>query len=93
VLREGSVGLYRKRPLVVEAHQFDGTLEAKRKIEDEFGVITVDTTVCGDNLLTWRIWSLEGPHEVSPGDWIIRGAHGEFYPCKPDIFEATYEPA
>jgi hypothetical protein len=41
--------------------------------------------------LTWRIGTLEGPHEVTPGDWIIRGVKGEFYPCKPDIFEATYE--
>ena len=37
--------------------------------------------------------SLEGRMEASPGDYIIRGVRGEFYPCKPDIFEATYEPA
>lgn len=35
--------------------------------------------------------TLEGPHIASPGDWIIRGVQGEFYPCKPDIFEATYD--
>lgn len=35
--------------------------------------------------------TLEGGHTVCPGDWIIRGVQGEFYPCKPDIFEATYE--
>ena len=35
--------------------------------------------------------TLEGKHVVSPGDWIIRGVAGEFYPCKPDIFEKTYE--
>jgi len=35
----------------------------------------------------------EGGHIVCPGDWIITGVKGEFYPCKPDIFEATYEPA
>lgn len=39
------------------------------------------------------IRTLEGDMKVSPGDWIIRGAAGEFYPCKPDIFEATYAPA
>ncbi|ARC55999.1 hypothetical protein AS850_02790 [Frondihabitans sp. 762G35] len=39
------------------------------------------------------IATLEGGHWVTLGDWIIRGVHGEFYPCKPDIFEATYEPA
>jgi len=35
--------------------------------------------------------TLEGPHHVSPGDWIITGVKGERYPCKPDIFAATYE--
>lgn len=37
--------------------------------------------------------TLEGGHTVCPGDWIITGVQGEHYPCKPDIFEATYEPA
>lgn len=37
--------------------------------------------------------TLEGGHIVTPGDWIITGVKGEHYPCKPDIFEATYEPA
>jgi hypothetical protein len=37
--------------------------------------------------------TLEGDMRVSVGDWVIRGVQGEFYPCKPDIFEATYEPA
>ena len=39
------------------------------------------------------ISTLEGAHWVSPGDWIIKGVKGEFYPCKPDIFEATHAPA
>lgn len=39
------------------------------------------------------IETLEGDHLASHGDWIIRGVHDEIYPCKPDIFEATYEPA
>lgn len=38
------------------------------------------------------IATLEGPHWVNVGDYVIRGVRGEFYPCKPDIFEATYEP-
>ena len=44
----------------------------------------------GENL--W-IGTLEGNMVASPGDWVIRGIKGELYPCKPDIFEATYEPA
>ena len=39
------------------------------------------------------IQTLEGDHLARKGDWIIRGVHGEFYPCKPDIFAKTYEPA
>lgn len=39
------------------------------------------------------IYTLEGGHIVCPGDWIITGVKGEHYPCKPDIFEMTYEPA
>ena len=39
------------------------------------------------------IATLEGAHWVTPGDYVIRGVQGEFYPCKPDIFSATYEPA
>lgn len=46
-----------------------------------------------DDVNDVQIWTLEGPHLVSPGDWIIRGVKGEFYACKPDIFAATYEPA
>lgn len=38
-----------------------------------------------------RIWTLEGDMEVAPGDWVIKGVAGEFYPCKPGIFAATYE--
>ncbi len=43
----------------------------------------------------WHGWTdtPEGGHIVCPGDWIITGVKGEIYPCKPDIFEATYEPA
>ena len=36
--------------------------------------------------------TLEGDHLAEPGDWIIKGVKGEFYPCKPDIFAATYDP-
>lgn len=40
-----------------------------------------------------KIFTLEGEHLASIGDWIIRGVNGEYYPCKPDIFAKTYEPA
>jgi hypothetical protein len=85
------MAMFRKKPVVIEAHRFDGTLESKTKLETEFGVTTVDAKIHHGELIAWRIGTLEGPHEVSPGDWIIRGVNGEFYPCKPDIFEAMYE--
>ena len=44
-----------------------------------------------DPIAMGYIKTLEGGHMVAPGDWIIKGVNGEFYPCKPDIFEATYE--
>ncbi len=49
---------------------------------------------CG-KLMHWHGWieTLEGGHNVCPGDWIITGVKGEHYPCKPDIFEQTYEAA
>lgn len=51
-----------------------------------------DFKVHGDGPFGIAIGTLEGVMVASPGDWIIRGVQGEFYPCKPDIFEATYEP-
>lgn len=54
------------------------------------------TTLCENCQLTMHVhgWidTLEGGHNVCPGDWIITGVKGEHYPCKPDIFEMTYEP-
>ena len=50
-----------------------------------------DFKVCGDGPFGIAIETLEGTMTAAPGDWIIRGVQGEFYPCKPDIFEATYE--
>jgi len=46
-----------------------------------------------DGVITVYCGTLEGRHEVSDGDWIIRGVKGEIYPCKPDVFEMTYEAA
>lgn len=61
------------------------------------GVVDVEPSDC--DYAIWRVGTLEdGPdsqvkHIAVPGDWIIRGVQGELYSCKPDIFEATYEPA
>jgi hypothetical protein len=80
---------YRKKPIVVEARQVD-TLDY-----DE----TCDIVRwCGGNIyddseedILFTVPTLEGPMYVKNGDWIIKGVKGEFYPCKPDVFEASYE--
>lgn len=88
---------FRKKPVVVEAVQFirmsaNMTFEWSEPIKGtEFGD-ALDEVFGGDggngSLI---IVTKEGDMTASPGDWIIRGVKGEFYPCKPDIFEATYE--
>ena len=76
---------YRKKPVVVEAVQWTGENHAEmcEFIDPEaFEIIPRIGLV---------IHTLEGDHHASPGDYIIKGVNGEFYPCKPDIFAKTYE--
>ncbi|MEJ8416965.1 hypothetical protein WKE44_25115 [Klebsiella pneumoniae] len=74
---------FRKKPVVIDAVQYSGSnaLEIHRFTDGSARYV--------DRRLL--IPTLEGDHEATKGDWIIRGVAGEFYPCKPDIFEATYE--
>lgn len=81
------VRTYVKRPIVIEALQWDGTLLDMCVIRDKFRDMEIR---CLDENL-FSILTLEGAHLVSPGDFIIRGIKGEYYPCKPDIFHLTYE--
>lgn len=76
---------YRKKPVVIDAVQYVGT-----NWQEIVSLIGFDETSIdrGDVLI---IHTLEGAMRASPNDWIIRGIKGEFYPCKPDIFAATYE--
>lgn len=80
---------YRKKPVVIEAVKFDpeGDLE-------EVGLFLNGATGwhMSDDEYAIIIPTLEGDMLARPGDYIIKGIQGEFYPCKPDIFEATYEP-
>lgn len=82
---------YRKRPVVIEAIQWDGTDGSARTIQDWAN--TPGAVRVLYNVATLVIQTLEGDMTATPGDWIIRGVKGEFYPCKPDIFQATYEEA
>lgn len=84
---------YRKKPVVIEAIQYDGVnLEEVKKF---CGNLVEFQTYMFSDFLTPRtqvvIHALEDDHKVSVGDYIIKGVQGEFYPCKPEIFAKTYE--
>lgn len=105
------MAFYRKKPVVIEAIQWNGTNADEVAL---FGAMAFET-----DALAWDydagayvypggriaflgeggmqpgcllVPTLEGDMLARPNDWIIRGVQGEFYPCKPDIFAATYEP-
>ena len=79
---------YRKKPVVVEAVQFLATRESFDAIL-AMGLRNWKPGEMGTD--TFIIETLEGDHLVRKDDYIIKGIKGEFYPCKPDIFEMTYE--
>lgn len=88
--------LFRKRPVVVEAVQWFKTGDHAEVREigplDDLYFTGMGGATLVDREKYGVIGTLESPkHLVTPGDWIIKGVHGEFYPCKPDIFEKTYE--
>ena len=78
---------YRKKPVVIDVIQWVGSnwheiqqfVTTKNEVFIDLGIV--------------KIYTLEGIMEASKGDYIIKGVQGEFYPCKPDIFELTYEKA
>lgn len=83
------MGFYRKKPVIIEAVQLeDLDVHTLMTIQHLAGLGRDIFRVKGDGLI---IDTLEGDMKASIGDWIIKGVHGEFYPCKPDIFEKTYE--
>jgi len=87
---------FRKKPVVIEARQYagNGNMNPRGGLPEWMWAALQDGSMHftnGDDPLI--IETLEGPLTVSPGDWIIRGVAGELYPCKPEIFAATYEPA
>ena len=98
---------YRKRPVVIEAFQYDGDMinSSGKPYVPEWAISSVNNntiyydgselfihTLEVDNHVTELfIHTLEGDHHVTVGDYVIQGINGELYPCKPDIFEKTYE--
>jgi hypothetical protein len=82
------MGHYRKKPVVIEAVQLPVAV-APAWLADAMDAGKVTLYSAGDAF----IQTLEGQLHALPGDWIIRGIKGELYPCKPDIFAESYEPA
>jgi hypothetical protein len=90
---------FRKKPVVIEAIQFTDEMAKSMLIDKAAGPFGLRAS--GDyhpgNREIYRAWivilTLEGNMRAEIGDWIIKGVSGELYPCKPDIFEATYDPA
>lgn len=79
---------YTKKPVQIEAVQWDG--ENRKEIFD-FCSLSYFNTELETGALKLMIQTLEGAMTASVGDYIIKGIKGEFYPCKPDIFEMTYD--
>jgi hypothetical protein len=84
---------YRKKPVVIEAVQWTGEnrQEVWRLFDGTRGGYIADSQSFGQVPGDLYIRTLEGTMHAEVGDWIIRGVADEVYPCKPDVFEATYE--
>jgi hypothetical protein len=94
---------FQKKPVVIEARQFvtnNGPIEHMDELvawmnesgqPDRYPRLTDDAPVAHHDSTDIFINTLEGQHRATVGDWIIKGIKGEFYPCKPDIFNETYE--
>ncbi len=98
-MKETIIRRYRKKPVIVEAVQLDninvpcvvrwiGEDKAKMNLES----IAAWKLGKAPPIFSVTIYTRESHMKAMPGDYIIKGVHGEFYPCKPDIFEKTYEP-
>jgi hypothetical protein len=84
---KNKMGIYRKKPVEIEAIQWvSDNIEQVYEMLGDTLIINTD-----EDEVKHFINTLEGKMELSWGDYIIRGVKGEFYPCKPDIFELTYE--
>ena len=90
---------FRKKPVEVEAIRYDPPRNCEQvwrflgwpwPQEDPTQECLHSNEECDETMPVF-IYTLEGTMCADPGDWIIKGVQGEFYPCKPDIFDATYE--
>lgn len=88
---------YRKKPVIIEAIQYNNLNRNEievfvgKKLNQELETEAAYLAGKGTPKFSLIIETLEGNHRAMPDDYIIKGVQGEFYPCKPDIFEKTYE--
>lgn len=86
------MALYQKKPVIINAVQFTGGSKSVEQIVSELNMLSIHYTHNNDGINdTMLIHTLEGIMVASVGDYIIKGLKGEYYPCKPDIFEQSYE--
>lgn len=95
-----STNKYRKKPIIIEAFQYDGDLmgsDGKYYVPDwavdayKIGILYYSSEDGYNPPCALFIKTLEGNMLVSVGDYVIRGIKGELYPCKPDVFQKTYD--
>ena len=82
---------YRKKPVVIEANQFTDDMKDAVYRWAAAQQMNITPSFTEDGCPSLLIPTLEGEMTCKLNDWLIRGVSGEFYPCKPDIFEKTYE--
>jgi hypothetical protein len=90
---------FRKKPVVIEAMQFDGTHESAclidgwsvGQVQAQFDYVYAGPNVSAKFNGHIVVHTLEGDMVGNAEDWVIQGVKGEFYPCKPNIFQASYE--
>lgn len=83
---------FRKKPVEIEAMQWDGSLAGIEKIKLAFpDLCTAVLSKKHEQVYCWEIKTLEGNYKVSVNDFVIKGIKGEYYPCNPEIFAASYD--
>ena len=82
---------YRKKPVIIEAIQFEDNSDRIIEIHEFMGGDTIRVNYEDKDNPYLKIETLEGIMKASVGDYLLKGVNGEVYPCKPDIFEKTYE--
>lgn len=90
--------IYTKKPVDIEAFEWSGDIDEatpawflRAVIDSDIHYESTRGGKMDSKRTNWRISTLEGEMKISSGDFVIKGVQGEIYPCKPDIFKATYE--